>query len=90
MDGRTVFDLLVILTSIWWLIASWRLWRDPSRLDPKHWQYAGIYRRVRGLLRKDKDAELTSKEIRDYAASSMVGALLGIALGIYLLMTSLT
>ena len=92
MTGRTATGILVTILSVWWMVASWRWWRDPSRMHPGHWRYAGIYRRIRGLrgsLQRHTDSELTNEEIKDYAVKCIILSILAIAFGLYLVIESL-
>ena len=60
LSAAPFFDALIILTCTWGLAVSWRLWRDLKRLHPGRLIYPGIYRRVRGVARREGD-ELTPR-----------------------------
>jgi hypothetical protein len=89
MRGTGLAGIFAILFGLWWLIASWRLWRDPSRLHPDSWWYRVVYNRLRRWPWQPKEPQLSVEEIGNYARLSVTGGAIMIAGGLLLLVIHL-
>lgn len=90
MSGMGPGGILIAVVGIWYVIVNWRLWRDPGRLHPGHWRYGAIYSRLRRWPWQPKEPELSKEEIRNYARGGMLAGIVIFAVGLLLLVITLT